>query len=122
MNSDEGDQAAGGEGEGEGSTPTTGKSLAATLGSIEKSEADVTSPVAAHSNKVSTAPAASISSDASPDDSPTETVPRSVTRPNNLLLDHLNITSNFSNKATYQDTHQDKFVCHMSKKSLRPKR
>lgn len=115
MNSDEGDQAAGGEGEGEGSTPTTGKSLAATLGSIEKSEADVTSPVAAHSNKVSTAPAASISSDASPDDSPTETVPRSVTRPNNLLLDHLN-------KATYQDTHQDKFVCHMSKKSLRPKR
>lgn len=80
MNSDEGDQGGDGEGEGEGSTPTTGKSLAATLGSIEKSEADVTSPVAAHreSNKVSsTAPGGQdISSDASPEDSPTETVPR----------------------------------------------
>lgn len=53
MNSSE-DGEQGGETEGEGSTPTTGKALAATLGSIEKTEPEVTSPVATHreTNKV----------------------------------------------------------------------
>ncbi|KAG8298745.1 Membrane-associated phosphatidylinositol transfer protein 2 [Homalodisca vitripennis] len=78
MNSSE-DGEAGGEsrGEGEGSTPTTGKSLAATLGSIEKTEPEVTSPVATHrDNKTSAPVTTNTSSEASPDDSPSEIVPR----------------------------------------------
>ncbi|XP_046680815.1 protein retinal degeneration B isoform X3 [Homalodisca vitripennis] len=81
MNSSE-DGEAGGEsrGEGEGSTPTTGKSLAATLGSIEKTEPEVTSPVATHrDNKTSAPVTTNTSSEASPDDSPSEIVPSSST-------------------------------------------
>lgn len=57
----------------DGSSPTTGKSLAQTLGSIEKTEPEVTSPVASHreSNKQSMQ-TTNTSSDASPDDSPSE--------------------------------------------------
>lgn len=38
----------GGEAEVDGTTPNSGKALAATLGSIEKTEPEVTSPVAPH--------------------------------------------------------------------------
>lgn len=53
----------------DGSSPTTGKSLAQTLGSIEKTDLEVTSPVASHKQSMQTT---NTSSDASPDDSPSE--------------------------------------------------
>ena len=62
-------------------SPAAAKSLAATLGSIEKTEPEVSSPPSTHRTHVekkvnSQPPLASTSSDASPDDSPVEILPR----------------------------------------------
>ncbi|XP_054289278.1 protein retinal degeneration B isoform X3 [Macrosteles quadrilineatus] len=60
--------------DGEGATPTTNKSLAVTLGSIEKTEPEVASPVTSHrDNKPN-----NTSSDASPDDSPSDIMHRDL--------------------------------------------
>lgn len=61
-------------------SPAAAKSLAATLGSIEKTEPEVSSPPTTHrthnEKRSSQPPPASTSSDASPDDSPVEILPR----------------------------------------------